>query len=395
VDGTISSLRVAPDGERIGFFEYSGEGARVVVLDRGGARASPEPIWSVTSGGLAWSADGREVWFTASEGWGPAKLLAYRPGGAIRQVLHLPGGMRLHDIASDGRVLLAFWNYRISMHSGHSSGAEVRDLSWFGWSFAGDLSADGRTLLFADLTSELPGAGFAWFLRPLSGGPALQLVRASDLRFRIHGAKLSPDAGSVAVPSRDGSEILVTPVGPGEAEVVCCGPEVRFRDCLSWLPDGRGFLFIGDNGEGPAEQVYLQVLDGSPPRALWPAMESNLVLSADGAATIGRVGESRLRIVTLADGSTTEVTTDAPLGRLIRASGDGEAVYFYRKGEIPGGLYRVLLDSGEVNLVSRLMPPDRAGVWRVHPVLVSADGHTYVYSSSRWMSDLYVYHGLR
>ena len=41
------------------------------------------------------------------------------------------------------------------------------------------------------------------------------------------------------------------------------------------------------------------------------------------------------------------------------------------------------------------MPPDPAAVWRIHPVVVSADGRHYAYSAIQNLSDLYVYTGLR
>jgi hypothetical protein len=41
------------------------------------------------------------------------------------------------------------------------------------------------------------------------------------------------------------------------------------------------------------------------------------------------------------------------------------------------------------------MPPDPAAVWRVYPVVMSADGRHYAYSATQNLSDLYVYTGLR
>jgi hypothetical protein len=392
-DRTIGSLRVSPDGRHVAFFEYGG-GANVVILDRSGNRTSLEESWGVTSGGLAWSPDGKEVWFSATADWSPAKLWALRPGASPRLVLALPGGIRLQDIAADGRVLLTLWNYRISLHGGEMSSPDTRDLSWFGWSFAGDLSGDGKNVLFSDLMSEGPGESNCWLFRPLNGEPAVLLASSGSERLSYFGAKLSPDDRFAAIPSDDGRSFRIEAVGTGEPRSISLPAGVRFSYSLAWLPDGRGLIFIGSRDGGDDREVFELLLDGSPPRALRKAIESELVLSSDGSWTAGRLDDFRLRLVRGSGEEERELQVDAPLGRLIRWSDDGSSLFFYRQGEVPGAIYRVELDTAHVSLVRQLMPPNPAGVWRIHPVVMSADGRHYAYSASRWMSDLYVFEGL-
>ena len=394
VDGEIGSLRVAPDGQRVAFFEYHGGTANVIVLDREGNRFGPENTWGVISGGLAWSPDGEEIWFTATTDYSPAKLWALRPGGSVRLVLALPGGMRLQDISPDGRVLLTLLNFSISLYGGETSSADSRELSWFGWSYAGDLSADGRQLLFADLTSESPEGDFTWFLRPLTGEPAVQLTSTSPKQLHYYGGKLAPDGRFAAFPTRDNRTLQIEPVGAGTPSSINLPGGVLFWSSLDWLPDGRGLVFIGSREGEEKRQIFEQLLDGSPPRVLHPASEPYVVLSPDGSWTASWIDSNRLRIVSYSGDDEREIDADAPLGRLIRWSADGSAVFFYRQGEVPGGIYRIDLDTGHVTLLRRLMPPNPAGVWRISPVLVSADGSYYAYSASRWMSDLYLFEGL-
>ena len=55
--------------------------------------------------GLTWRPDGKEVWFSAARTGGTAEIYAARLTGGVRTVLESPGGMRITDIAPDGRVL--------------------------------------------------------------------------------------------------------------------------------------------------------------------------------------------------------------------------------------------------------------------------------------------------
>jgi hypothetical protein len=81
--------------------------------------------------------------------------------------------------------------------------------------------------------------------------------------------------------------------------------------------------------------------------------------------------------------------------KLIRWSADGRAVFTYRPGDLPGRLYRIDLATGGEQVVRTLLPPDPAGVWRIHPVVVTPDGRTWAYTATQTLSDLYVYSGLR
>ncbi len=105
-EGVLGSLGVSPDGEWIAFFEYVGLEAFVVAIRAAdGRRRVLSRGWSLPSGGLAWSADGREVWFTARERFdSPSRLLAVTLSGRQREVTRVPGDLRLLDIGrADGR----------------------------------------------------------------------------------------------------------------------------------------------------------------------------------------------------------------------------------------------------------------------------------------------------
>ena len=56
--------------------------------------------------GIAWSRTGKEIWYTASAEGTDRQLLGVDLLGKQRRILTTPTGMRLLDIAQDGRVLI-------------------------------------------------------------------------------------------------------------------------------------------------------------------------------------------------------------------------------------------------------------------------------------------------
>lgn len=108
-DGWISHTRISPDGTRVAFIDHPVSGddlGDVCVIGADGAKRTLSPDWASVTG-LAWSADGREIWFTGSEIGANTSLYAVDLSGRQRVVMTSPGLVIIHDISSDGRVLLA------------------------------------------------------------------------------------------------------------------------------------------------------------------------------------------------------------------------------------------------------------------------------------------------
>src|SRR5262249_53070502 len=119
-DHDISSGRGSRDGKRIAFFEhptFPAAGTVVRVADRNRGVLSQD--WAISSGGIAWSSDGKEVWFTAEklgETFNQA-LYAVTLEGRRREVTSVPGELRLLDVAPDGRALMARWDRRVGIRA--------------------------------------------------------------------------------------------------------------------------------------------------------------------------------------------------------------------------------------------------------------------------------------
>ena len=69
-------------------------------------------------------------------------------GFNVELELIVPGGITLEDIAPDGRVLISFDNERLAMESVGATPEEARDLTWFDWTIAKDITPDHKSVLF-------------------------------------------------------------------------------------------------------------------------------------------------------------------------------------------------------------------------------------------------------
>src|SRR5262249_44892792 len=107
--GYVSHPRVSRDGALVAFLDHPiprDDGGAVAVVDRQGHKTTLSAGW-LTEAGLAWSAQGEEVWFTAAQVGGARALHAVTLGGRERLLERIAGTLTLHDVAPDGRVLLS------------------------------------------------------------------------------------------------------------------------------------------------------------------------------------------------------------------------------------------------------------------------------------------------
>jgi hypothetical protein len=97
--------------------------------------------------GLAWSAKGDDVWFTATRSGEAFALYAVSTGGKQRLVARGPTNLTLDDIARDGTVLLSSDNYSTPVFALPPGQMAERDLSRLDAVAIFDLSEDGKSFL--------------------------------------------------------------------------------------------------------------------------------------------------------------------------------------------------------------------------------------------------------
>src|SRR6185436_3253474 len=106
--GWVGNPRFSRDGSKIAFADHPMRGddrGVIKVVDlRSGKTTELTKAWSTVQG-IAWAADDSRISFTAAD-VGSRTLRSVRLSGSDRIVMQLPGGVTLHDIALDGRMLI-------------------------------------------------------------------------------------------------------------------------------------------------------------------------------------------------------------------------------------------------------------------------------------------------
>jgi Tol biopolymer transport system component len=395
-EGWLSHVRVSPRGDRIGFIEHPVHGddrGDVCVVDRDGRnRKTLSAGWS-SANGLAWSDDGRELWFTASDLGPRAALYAVDTSGTNRLVARTPGRLALRDVRG-GRALLTESRLRLraALHQGQAAASEDRDLSWLDGSLAADLSADGRLLLLAEQGAGVDTRAYVLYLRRTDGTPALRLGEGSM-------GAISPDERSVLGVVQGGAASLrVLPTGAGEARPLEPGPVVQF-EAVAWFPGGEEILFAGREPKHDV-RVYVQGLRQGQPRAISPEglglAPGSRPVSPDGQTIIALDSSRRVVLLGKQGGAPRFAAGLEPGDRAVGWSTDGRAVYAFRQGELlPAKVYRVSIEDGSKQLVAEIAPADRAGASPLVTLQVTPDGGLFSYTYSQTLSDLYLVEALR
>src|SRR5262249_40544354 len=97
----IESMRFSPRGDLIAVSELGGS---ILTVDLSGRTTIVLKVWAVAE--VVWSPDGHEIWFTGYRMGEKFALYAVTLSGRERVVRREAGGLYLHDIWKDGRVLL-------------------------------------------------------------------------------------------------------------------------------------------------------------------------------------------------------------------------------------------------------------------------------------------------
>jgi Tol biopolymer transport system component/predicted Ser/Thr protein kinase len=395
--GWISYPRVGPKGDYVAFIDHPNQGddgGSVTVVDLSGNKKKLTRDWYGT-GGLAWSSNGEEVWFTASELGVDHYLSAVTTGGKERLVARIPGTLVLFDIWHDGRVLLARVGRRREVMTLRDGESKERDLSWLDYSYPADLSADGQTVLFDEegvgggvqygSTQELT---YAVYIRKTDGSPAIRLGEGvADA--------LSPDQKSVIVQTPGTPEQLrLLPTGAGEAQPVT--KDSINHQWARWFPDGKRIVFAG-NEPGRGVRLYVQDVSSGKPIPISPegVDATAFAISPDGQLVVGIGPDQKGYFYPSAGGEPRVVKGLEPGDTPIIWSRDSRSIYLYRTGEVPGRVYRLDLATEKKAVHKQIVPLDTTGVSTIGPIQVTPDGKTYVYGFHRTLGDLYLVEGLK
>jgi eukaryotic-like serine/threonine-protein kinase len=384
--GWASHVRFSPGGDLLAFEDHvqTGDDGRVVVIDREGKVKATSGFFTTTQG-LAWSRDGKEVWFTASHEGAARAIYAMDLSGKDRIVLRVPGTLTLQDITRDGRVLLTVDNAQFGMLGLRSGDTNERNLSWFDWSLTADVSPDGKNLLFFE-SGEGVGSNYSVFMRGMDGSSAVRLGSGAF-------PSLSPDGKWVAAldnASPDQLELL--PTGTGQRRQLTSDSLEHVG--VRWVPDGKALVFSASEPNHPLRSYWMS-LDGGKPRAITPEGTAGTLVSPDGKSVLAVDPENKRWLYPLAGGDPQAVSA-ALKGNdaVLTWEADGQSLLVGERG-FPYKVSRVYLNSTRREEVRTVSPSDAAGIVTIGGVHFSADRKSYAYSYYRILSDLYVVDGLR
>ena len=393
--GWISHPRISPAGDMVAFLDHPGQGddsGSIAVVDLNGKKRTVTSEFYSTQG-LAWSPDGKEVWFTAGMTGTDRPLYAVTLGGSMRLVARMPGTLSLLDIWKDGRILLNRSSWRRELIGLLPGAAREKDLSWLDYSYPADMSADGNTVLFdeegvggAMAHSKTGGLSYAVYVRKTDGSPAVLLGAGGAVA-------LSPDEKwAIAQPQTTPAQLILLPTGAGESRQLT-KDEIN-HTWAKWHPDGKHIVFTGNEADHGV-RFYVQDIDGGKPRAFSPegVHAAAFAVSPDGRYVAGIGPDQHGYLYPIAGGEPQPVR-GFPLGEQpIAWSGDGRLLYTYRPGELPTQVSRLDINTGHRAPFRQLMPSDPAGVETLGPILLTPDGKTCVYGYHRTLSDLYLVEG--
>ncbi len=391
----INTPRLSPRGDSIAFFESLSPGRdaehAIRIIDLAGKPRTLTVMgdwWN-----LAWSADGKEVWYAAPEpgaSASTASLQAVTLSGKRRLLHRFPGILEFHDISREGRVLLARVGLRPELIGLAPGESKERELTWLDASRLVDLSADGKSLLISE-EGEGASQNPAVYVRKTDGSPATLIGEG-------RGRSLSPDGRWVLTTSATSPhQLVLLPTGPGSLrplkfDGVSEGAEGIF------FPDGKRLL-LQDAPSGQPPQLFVASLEGGNPRPLGPkgfkTPPFGKPISPDGSLVVVVDADGKVFLCPTSGGSMKPVENLEPREFPIQWSPEGRFLYTHRGGELPAKIWRYELAIGRKELFKELSPADPAGVTSIDAILLTPDARSYVYSYAHNLSDLYIVDGLK
>jgi DNA-binding winged helix-turn-helix (wHTH) protein/Tol biopolymer transport system component len=383
--GWIDCLRVSSGGDQVAFLEHSvrdDDAGHVRLVDKNGNTRVLTDDWS-SAEGLAWSPSGEEVWFTASKKGAARALYAISKTGQLRQVSKTPSSLRLLDLSSTGRVLMAVDDIRMTLRSAPGVGSAERDLSHFDFSHADDISSDGNLVLFTE-GGDGGGQHYETYVQDV-------LARSTFLVAQGRGLAISPDEKSVlTVDPQDRTHLTLTSIASQHStKVLGDGFEYQWA---KFLPDGKRLL-VGGAYTGELLTICTQTLDGGKPAPVngLPYMDF-VAVSPDGMRIAGATTSDAGLVFDLANHSARQLSPGLnalPIAWTLN-NRDLYAVNFR------DSVYRIIKTNpttGKVELWKTITLGDQAGVIGLAGLVIAPATGAYAYSTNLNLSRLYLVDG--
>lgn len=389
--GWLSDVRVSPKGDRVAFIEHpvlGDDGGSVAIVDLNGTARTLSAGWRCI-GGLAWSANSNEIWFTAARTGMSRALHAVSLSGKQRLVARVAGALILQDMARDGSILVTRDHPGNGIAGLAPGEIKERELSWFDRSSLRDIAADGKAILFSEV-GDGGGPRYSVYLRKLDGSPALRLGDGAAQGLSRDGKWALSIVGDV---QSTGLALFPTGAGPSRA---LPREDIHYQHA-TWFPDGRRLLILGSE-PGRGLRLYVRDVLGGKAMPITPegVSVSRVPPSPDGRLAIAKGPDGKLKLFPIAGGPAIEVAgnisnDEEPVQWTEGAGG----LFIFHSGEVPARIFRLNLATGQKEPWKQLMPTDTTGVFDINQPVMTNDGEGYAYSYSRLLSNVYLVEGLK
>jgi serine/threonine protein kinase/WD40 repeat protein len=389
-NGSITFPRVSPAGDLVAFLDHplpaNNRGYVAVVAPGGERRILTSELENMS--GLAWSPDGREIWFSGADER-DAALFAVSRSGRMRVLRRIPDEVELFDVSRDGRILATLYLDDLSIAALAPRDSVEREFKWLTESFVTDLSADGKEFLFSERSLSDVLSYEAWLWRvddqdPVRLGPGFPFELSPDGKWVLaHHASLN-------------APLTMLPTGAGEARELSNDLGALWA---CWIPGDRGVVFAASGPEGEV-RLYRQGIGGGATR---PVSDEAVKVSGlrpcrvspDGNLVAAIGVDGLIRIFPIDGGEARAVPGteegEVPLGWTT----DGRRLYVGQWTYcIPARAYLLDIETGERRLWRELSPTDPAGVRGIVSLVPTPDGRGYAYSYFRGLETLYLISGL-
>jgi len=377
-DAWSDVIRVSPKGDLVACVE----GGAIVTYDRSGKRSVVLEGWN--AGEIAWSPRGDEIFFTGGQADGhDAAIRAVSLSGRSRLVVPSPLGVGLHDVSTDGRLLVEFGEGRggIACQTGDS----YRELGTGSSPVPTQISDDGKILLYSDSGEQVIN------LQKTDGSPPVRLGDGSAQGLTRDGRFV------LALRSGPPRELIMIPTGAGVSRKIPVeGVEPQGALLLS-----NERILVSSRDKAGVPGLFMVGWEGGKPRPVRADEYSDdraVVLSPDGDHFVYGTKQGPLRIGSLSGGES-RVVPGAPMAfndSLVEWSADGRFLYLVRGGEIPMRVDRLELETGRREPWKEIGPRDTTGVTWLTNLVASPDGQSFAYRYHRvFVDDLFVVEGAK
>lgn len=390
--GWFGHPRFSPDGALIAFENHtSGEtdDGTIEVVDLRGKVKFNSHSW-ISLEGLAWSPDGKEVWFAGtngSAGWADA-IRAIGLNGKERTVLVSPS-VRLHDVSKDGRILLSHQSWRRQMVGLFPGDAAEHPYSWLDDTSPTGISADGKTLSFFESGEVyyVENDDLAYYRRT-DGSPAVRLGTGF--------ATISPDGNFALWRKQSSPKLLLQPLGPGDARELPTPPQAFTFSYEAWADDGKHIVYEAQNAQKNWSVYAQDVTKGAPILVEPGGHDSYPVISPDGRLVALREERGGISLYA-ADGSVkppAPVSGVRPSEYALRFANGGKSLLVVEGDSGRESIVTLVeISSGKRQVWKKIVTQYRSGQGRL--LTATPDLKYYAYCNPRYSSDLYLVENVR